>query len=130
MPTIRGRLVYPTLQRYVDDFAETASINKPLPGGQEIQFYDWSDFYMFVQDEWRVKDNLTLSLGLRYETPGNSIASLYPVNDAIVAAAGGDERYRFDATSGTRHRQLAAARRLQLEPAAEGGGILGRAHRW
>jgi Carboxypeptidase regulatory-like domain len=95
VPTIRGRLVYPTLQRYVDDVAETASINKPLPGGQEIQFYDWSDFYMFVQDEWRLKDNLTLSLGLRYETPGNSIASLYPVNDAIVATAGNDERYRF-----------------------------------
>jgi hypothetical protein len=95
VPTIRGRLVYPTLQSFVDDRAETASINKPLPGGQEIQFYDWSDIYLFVQDEWRVKDNLTLSLGVRYETPGNSIASLYPVNDAIVAAAGGDERYRF-----------------------------------
>jgi hypothetical protein len=95
VPTIRGRLVYPTLQRYVDDVAETASINKPLPGGQEIQFYDWTDFFFFVQDEWRVKDNLTLSLGVRYETPGNSIASLYPVNDDIVAAAGGDERYRF-----------------------------------
>ncbi len=117
VPTIRGRLQYDTLQRYVDDSASVATINKPLPGGQEIQFYDWTDFYLFVQDEWRVKDNLTLSLGVRYETPGNSIAPLYPVNDDIVAAAGGDERYRFVPRPGARHRQLAAARRLQLESA-------------
>jgi hypothetical protein len=94
-PTIRGRLVYPTLQRFVDDSAETATINKALPGGQSIQFYDWTDVFAFVQDEWRATDNLTLSVGLRYETPGNSIASLYPVNDAIVAEAGGDTRYRL-----------------------------------
>ncbi len=117
VPTIRGRLQYDTLQRYVDDSASVATINKPLPGGQEIQFYDWTDFYLFVQDEWRVKENLTLSLGVRYETPGNSIAPLYPVNDDIVAAAGGDERYRFVAAPGARHRQLAAAGRLQLESA-------------
>ncbi len=94
-PTIRGRLVYPTLQRLVDGNAETATINKPLPGGQAIQFYDWTDVFAYVQDEWRVKDNFTLTLGLRYETPGNSIASLYPVNDAVVAAAGGDGRYQL-----------------------------------
>ena len=28
-PTLRGRLVYPTLQRFVDDVAEVATINKP-----------------------------------------------------------------------------------------------------
>ncbi|MBA2355460.1 MAG: TonB-dependent receptor [Acidobacteria bacterium] len=94
-PTIRGRLVYPTLQRLVDDNAETATINRPLPGGQSIQFYDWTDVFAYVQDEWRVADAFTVSLGLRYETPGNSIASLYPVNDAIVTEAGGDERYRL-----------------------------------
>ena len=68
-PTIRGRMVYPTLQRLVDDNAETATINKPLPGGQAIQFYDWTDVF--------------------------AIASLYPVNDAIVAEAGGDERNKM-----------------------------------
>jgi hypothetical protein len=92
-PTIRGRLVYPTLQRFVDDAAETATINRALPGGQEIQFYDWTDVYAFFQDEWRVRDNVTLSLGMRYETPGNSIASLYPVADNIVRTANNDPRY-------------------------------------
>ncbi len=92
-PTIRGLLRYSTLQRLVDDVADAANINRALPGGVEIQNYDWWDFFAFVQDEWKVKDNLTLNLGLRYETPGNSIASLYPVNDGIVAAAGGDQRF-------------------------------------
>ena len=40
-PTIRGRLRYPTLQRFVDDVAEAANINKPLPGGEEDQLLRW-----------------------------------------------------------------------------------------
>jgi outer membrane receptor protein involved in Fe transport len=118
-PTIRGRLVYPTLQRFVDDVPETATINRALPGGQEIQFYDWTDVYAFFQDEWRVRDNLTLSLGLRYETPGNSIASLYPVNDNDRAHGRRRPALRPDHAAGARHEQLAAAPRLQLEPAHE-----------
>jgi hypothetical protein len=125
VPTIRGRLVYPTLQRFVDDFAETASINKPLPGGQEIQFYDWDDFYLFVQDEWRVKDNLTLSLGVRYETPGNSIAPLYPINDDIVAAAGGDERYRFVPRPGRDTNNWQPRLGFNWNPRTSGDGLMG-----
>jgi hypothetical protein len=125
VPTIRGRLEYTTLDAFINDVAQTASINKPLPGGQEIQFYDWTDFYFFVQDEWRVKDNLTLSLGVRYETPGNSIASLFPVNDAIVAAAGNDERYRFTPrpTRDTNNWQPRLG--FNWNPRGDGGGLKG-----
>ena len=104
---------------------ETATINKPLPGGQEIQFYDWNDFYVFVQDEWRVKDNLTLTLGLRYETPGNSIASLYPVNDAIVATAGGDPRYGFVPRPERDTNNFQPRVGFNWNPRTEGGGIMG-----
>jgi hypothetical protein len=93
-PTVRGRLAYSTLQRFVDDIGDTASINRPMPGGTEIQEYDWWDSYFYAQDEWRVTPSLTMTLGLRYELPGNAMESLKPVNDAIVAAAGGDERFR------------------------------------
>lgn len=92
-PTIRGLLRYPTLQRFVDDNAEAANINKPLPGGEAVQYYEWDDYFFFAGDEWRVRPSFTLTYGLRYETPGNAIASLLPQNQRIIAAAGGDQRY-------------------------------------
>jgi hypothetical protein len=96
VPTIRGRLAYPTLQNFIDDVALTAStVNRPLPGGQQIQYYDNYDYYFFGQDEWRITPSLTLSYGLRYELPGNTFDDLVPVNDQIVAAAGGDARFGF-----------------------------------
>ena len=96
VPTIRGRLAYPTLQNFIDDVALTAStVNRPLPGGQQIQYYDNYDYYFFAQDEWRIAPSFTLSYGLRYELPGNTFDDLIPVNDQIVAAAGGDARFGF-----------------------------------
>jgi hypothetical protein len=92
VPTVRGRLAYPTLQRFVDDLAEVANINKPLPGGQEINYYNWNDLFLFVQDEWRARPNLTLSFGVRYELPGNTLQSLIELNESIVQATG-DPRY-------------------------------------
>ena len=95
VPTIRGRLHYSTLQNFVDDVANLASqINRPVPGGQEIQYYDWNDLYLYAQDEWRIRPNFTLTYGLRYELPGNSFLSLVPVSDQIVAT-NNDERFRF-----------------------------------
>src|SRR5688572_10159879 len=96
VPTIRGRLVYSTLHRFVNDNADLAAqVNRPLPGGQEIQYYYWWDSYYYAQDEWKVTPHFTLTYGLRYERPGNNFDDLVPVNNAIVASAGGDERFRF-----------------------------------
>ena len=94
-PTIRGLLRYATLQRFVNDAADAANINKPLAGGSEIQYYNFWDNYFFWQDEWKIRPGLTFTYGLRYELPNNSVANLVPFNDKIVAAAGNDERYRF-----------------------------------
>ncbi len=95
LPTIRGRLAYSSLQRYVNDVADTATINKPLPGGSELQYYKFSDFYFFAQDEWKINSNFSITYGLRYESPNNSVANLVPFNDKIVAAAGGNPAYKF-----------------------------------
>ena len=33
---------------FVNDVAEAANINKPLPGGEEVNYYRWWDQYYFV----------------------------------------------------------------------------------
>lgn len=95
-PTIRGLLRYSTLQNFVNDVAEAANINKPLPGGEDVNYYRWWDQYYFVQDEWRIRPSLTLNLGLRYELPGNNIQSLVDLNERIFAANGNNEVFRLN----------------------------------
>jgi len=73
---IRGRLVYNTLQDLVDDVAHSASITPALPGGEPWAYFRYRDYFFFVQDEWRIRPNLTLSYGIRYESPGNPAANL------------------------------------------------------
>ena len=112
-PFIRGRLTYPTsqaglglaagtvsIQNFIDDVAAVANINKPLPGGQPVKYFLWYDYFFFAQDSWQVHPTLFLSLGLRYEAPGNALASLYPVNDAIQVANGGDPVFRLEPRPG------------------------------
>jgi hypothetical protein len=112
-PFRRGRLSYPTsqsglglsagtvsIQNFIDDVAAIANINKPLPGGQATKYFQWYDYFFFAQDTWQVRPTLVLSLGLRYEAPGNALASLFPVNDAIQAANGGDPVFRFEPRPG------------------------------
>jgi outer membrane receptor protein involved in Fe transport len=95
LPTLRGRLAYENLQDLVDDVAQVGTINAPLPGGMTNQYYKFYDYFLFVQDEWRVNNRLTLSYGIRYESPGNPIANLQAANDLIVAANNNDPRYKL-----------------------------------
>ena len=95
-PTIRGLLRYATLNSFVNDFAEAANINKPLPGGEAINNYNWFDVHFYGQDEWRIKPNFTLTYGLRYERPGEATLSLLPANERIVSIAGGDQRFAMN----------------------------------
>lgn len=92
-PTIRGLLRYATLNSFVNDFAQAANINKPLPGGEAINNYQWMDLHFYAQDEWKIRPNLSLTYGLRYERPGEATLSLLPSNERIVSIAGGDQRF-------------------------------------
>ena len=92
-PTIRGLLRYATLNSFVNDFAEAANINKPLPGGEAINNYNWFDVHFYGQDEWKIRPNFSLTYGLRYERPGEATLSLLAANERIVNVAGGDTRF-------------------------------------
>ncbi len=84
-PTVRGRLAYSTLQNFVDDFAGlAATVNRPIPGGDIIGFYYWNEIYFYAQDEWKIRPNLTLTYGVRYERPGNSFAYLYDLEKRVL----------------------------------------------
>lgn len=92
-PTTRGLLEYESLDFLVKDFATRANINKDLPGTASVLHNDWHDFFFYGQDEWRIRPNFSLSLGLRYENPGQPIQDLVDFNEPVVAAAGGDPRF-------------------------------------
>jgi outer membrane receptor protein involved in Fe transport len=74
-PTTRGHLVYSNLAAFVNDTANV-QINRDLPGVARVLHLDWHDFFFYGQDEWKIRPNLTLTYGLRYELPGQPIADL------------------------------------------------------
>lgn len=92
-PTTRGHLVYASLNNFVNDLANV-QINRDLAGVARVLHLDWHDFFAYGQDEWRVRPNLTLTLGLRYENPGQPIGDLVEFNAPVLAASGNDPRYR------------------------------------
>lgn len=92
-PTTRGHLVYTNLNNFVADVANV-QINRDLPGVARVLHLDWHDFYFYGQDEWKVKPNFTLTLGMRYENAGQPIQDLIEFNDPVFAASGNDPRFR------------------------------------
>ncbi len=124
-PTIRGLLRYSTLQTFVNDVAEAANINKPLPGGQEVNYYRWWDQYYFVQDEWRVRPSLTLNLGVRYELPGNNIQSLIELNEGILGANNNNDVFRLTPVPKTDRNNVQPRLGFNWSPRTDAGGLAG-----
>lgn len=84
----RGTLTYTTLSSFVNDSATSATKNFLLAGGESEGFYRWHEFYLFAQDEWRIRNNLVLTFGVRYEYPGDPLSYLRGQNSRILAANG------------------------------------------
>jgi hypothetical protein len=91
----RGTLMYSFLSSFVNDSANPATKNFLLAGGESAGFYRWHEFYTFAQDEWRIRDNLTLTLGVRYEYPGDPLSHLRELNGRILSANGNNPLFRL-----------------------------------
>ncbi|MGH7462587.1 MAG: TonB-dependent receptor domain-containing protein, partial [Longimicrobiales bacterium] len=94
-PTLRGRIQYTTLQNMINDIAQAAAINTLQPGVPRIQPYRYYDYFFFAQDEWHLKPRLTLTYGLRYETPGNAADTLVKLVAPILARNNNNPAYGF-----------------------------------
>ena len=125
IPTTRGRLAYSSLQTFVDDTASTATINAPLRGGDKINFYRWHEYYFFAQDEWRISSNFSLTLGLRYEWPGDSFSYLKEANARIVALNGNDARYALNPVPGVDKNNFMPRIGFNWNPRTSDSGVLG-----
>ncbi|MFN2499312.1 MAG: carboxypeptidase regulatory-like domain-containing protein [Pyrinomonadaceae bacterium] len=124
-PTTRGLLEYATLDFLVKDLATRANINKDLPGTARILHNDWHDFFFYGQDEWKVMPSLTLSLGLRYENPGQPIQDLVEFNKPVVAAAGGDPRFIVGPIPGRDNNNIQPRLGFNWNPRTDTDGVLG-----
>ena len=123
-PSIRGLLRYATLDAFVDDVAEAATVNKPLPGGEAINSYRWWDQYYFAQDTWRITPQLTLNLGVRYEVPGNNIQSLIDLNEHILQENGNVDAFKLQPAPKTDFDNLEPRLGFNWAPSSNAGGLL------
>lgn len=123
-PTTRGHLVYADLNNFVNDLANV-QINRDLPGVARVLHLDWHDFYLYGQDEWKVKPNLTLTLGLRYENAGQPIQDLVDFNDPVLAAANNDPRFKVNPIPGRDSNNFEPRLGFNWNPRTSNHGFMG-----
>ncbi len=126
----RGRLQYNSppsgdISNFVNDIASEASINFPLAGGSATGFFRWHELYAFAQDEWRIRNEFTVTYGIRYEYPGDSFGYLREVNERILAANGNDPAFRSTPTPKADTNNFMPRIGFNWNPRTGGEGLLG-----
>ncbi|HKR22646.1 MAG TPA: carboxypeptidase regulatory-like domain-containing protein [Pyrinomonadaceae bacterium] len=124
-PTTRGLLEYASLDFLVKDFATRANINKDLPGTAQVLHNDWHDFFFYGQDEWRIRPNFTLTLGLRYENAGQPIQDLVDFNQPVLAAANNDPRFVLQPVPGRDNNNFQPRIGFNWNPQTSSNGVIG-----
>lgn len=122
---VRGSLNYGSLSNFVNDVATSANKNFRLAGGDSEGFYRWHEFYAFAQDEWRIRDDFTLTFGVRYEYPGESFGYLRGLNDRILAANGNNQIFRLGPSPKTDTNNFMPRIGFNWNPRTDKKGIIG-----
>lgn len=125
VPTTRGRLAYDTLENFILDRATTATINAPLVGGDIINFYRWYEFFTYAQDQWRIAPNFTLTLGLRYEYPGDSFSYLKETNERVLQLNNNNPAFALTPRPGIDKNNFMPRIGFNWNPRFSDNGILG-----
>ena len=71
---------------------EGIGANPNTGGVGNVQRYFRRSYYAgFVQDDWKVKPNATINVGLRYEFYGGLTNKGFPINDMVLGTGAGTE---------------------------------------
>lgn len=65
-----GNVIFPAFGNFVDNFSGNSGVFAQKVFGENVDFPDVINQAYFINDNWRVRPNLTVNLGLRYELYG------------------------------------------------------------
>lgn len=83
LPNVAGAFRFSTPTRLLENRPLTVNL---AAGEFALQYKEFDQFYYF-QDDWRISDNLTLNLGIRYENTGSPVNVAHDVTTEREANA-------------------------------------------